>query len=226
MVNHKKAPNNKPIYMTDKNDPQLEEYKEYFDYCLQHGVGTIKVDAPPEAVDTGDVYYVQQMVLALQHYPSLIEQCIFAIDILFEQVADSELYFPEEHWKTEHTYYKWFNNLNSLPVILFFLRDQDARFYVMAGDFLADKKVTLSDKKIPGKRQLIGFAPTEANMIANRLFTACWLMMAFCNGSGFNPKHYIEAVLAEFDMSEIMYKQVEKQFKKDLAKGLHLKTGA
>ena len=90
----------------------------------------------------------------------------------------------------------------------------------MVGDLYADGKVTIEPEET-GRGFKIGFESTEANIIIERFFSACLMMHVYCYGSGFNPKHYVEALLAEFDLP-INYKDIQRAYKKDIAGGVKL----
>lgn len=57
----------------------------------------------------------------------------------------------------------------------------------------------------------------------NRLFNACWFFHPYCHNTGYDPKAYIEALLAEFDIS-ITYEQVRQQYEEDVTKGIQLRA--
>ncbi len=213
---------NTPIYIEPANSPTVLRYAEIFDFFEKPENNSLSLSVYEELVKNGDVAMIQELIVALQHYPHLIEKFILAIDFQFEEIKDSEIYYPPEYWKYETDYYKWFYQMANLPNILFFIRDEDARFYFLARDFLSDQSVNVTERDKAG-RATIEFTNEQAQELANRIFNACWFMLIFCHGSGFNPKPFIEAMIANYEF-DINYDDVYNAYKTDVEKGIKLQA--
>jgi hypothetical protein len=59
--------------------------------------------------------------------------------------------------------------------------------------------------------------------LANRIFNACWFMLIFCHGSEFNPKPFIETMIANYEF-DINYDDIYKAYKTDVEKGIQLQA--
>jgi hypothetical protein len=46
--------------------------------------------------------------------------------------------------------------------------------------------------------------------------------MVFCHNTGFEPRPYIEAILADFDFP-LTYEQVKEKFDEDVPKGIYMR---
>src|SRR5260221_13548205 len=88
----------KPIYFFPPGHPDIAPFKETFETLEQQGYNNIIITVPPEVVDGMDVGMFQQTITVLQHYPQYIDHLIFAFKFGFEEIAESELFFPEEYW--------------------------------------------------------------------------------------------------------------------------------
>jgi hypothetical protein len=83
------------------------------------------------------------------------------------------------------------------------------------GDLVAEGKCTPMGNRL----KLEGAIALE---IFNRLFNCCWFFHLFCHNTGYDPKTYIEALLAEFD-SPVTYDMVRKKCEEDVALGILIK---
>ncbi|MHB8260500.1 MAG: hypothetical protein ACYDCN_03550 [Bacteroidia bacterium] len=221
---HKKAIPNKPIYLVNKTSPLIERYKDLAAMFENNKTfKTLVLDINPDVVSSLDNGLITELMVALQHYPHILEQLVFSFEFKFAQIADSELYFQESDWKTDKAYYRWFNKLSDSPAAIFFIHDQDARLYTLAGDLLADGKCT-AQRNEGEKRSTIGFGAKEIELLCGRLFESCWFFHLYCHGSGFDPKPVIEAILAEFDLP-ISYQDIRKQYLKDVINGIEFRVG-
>ncbi|MEK6615430.1 MAG: hypothetical protein AABZ32_04865, partial [Bacteroidota bacterium] len=129
-----KPPDN-PIYFMEQGNPAIAQWKQAFEMFSRKDAHTFTLIVPPDVVEEGkNVRMIQEMIVALQHYPHLIDKFIFAVELKFQQIADSELYYQKDDWKTDSKYYRWFCKMGTFPLVLFFLDDKDARLYTLAGD--------------------------------------------------------------------------------------------
>jgi hypothetical protein len=221
-MNNKKPLPNKPIYLVAETSPLIEEYANVVDmFTADESLHTLVIHVPPDAVSGKDVDMITELVCALQHAPHLIERFVFALEFKFLQVENSELYFDDMYWKTDSAYHRWFQKVGEGYANIFFIHDRDARFYALAGDLLADGKGDIRHDE-GDKASYIGFGGKELNLLCDRLFTACWMFHLYCHASGFDPKHMIEGLIAEFDLP-IFYKHIRDKYKKDIKAGIRLR---
>ena len=209
--------NEKPVYLAPASEPFIKEFDELFSRFSEKDMHTLVVTVHTDMVYSGDVAMLQQIIMALQHQPHLIEKLLFCLDIKFTLIEDSGIHIPESYWKREPAYYRWFHKLAASPIILFFLNDEDARFYLLAGDMLADNLLYLEpDKKGKGMACLEG---DELEEVLDRLFASCWMMLVYCHGSGFNPEPYIQSLLADLGLP-LTFEQVYQKYTADIKKGI------
>lgn len=211
---------NSPIYIIPQDHPAIQTYQAVFEQLAMQHTNTLSMTVHEDTVKGGDVAMIQELLLALQHYPHLIEKMILAIDLHFTEIEDSDVYLPTSYWKSEAIYHQWFHKMLNLPIVIFFLHDEDARFYCLAGDFLAAKAVQIGEMDRGGRSE-ITFTQEQATILSNRLYNACWLMLLYCHASGFNPQSYIEAMIASFDF-RFTYQDVYEKYKKDVEAGIEL----
>ena len=89
---------------------------------------------------------------------------------------------------------------------------------------LAEQSVTTTGAKDSGGRSEINFTREQALILVERLQNACWLMLVYCHASGFDPKSYIEAMIATFAFDfDITYESIYEIYKKDIEGGLQLR---
>ena len=211
----------KPLYFIAANDPLVAQYGEVFKQFAVEDKHTLIMSIDKDMVLNGDVAEMQQMIMALQHHPQLIEKMILSIEVKFVEIEDSEIYLKETYWKQERAFQTWFNKLMSFPVMLFFLSDADSRVMALAGDMIADDmlKITVDDNK----HAQLGFEGAKLQEVLDRLFTASWLMLIYCHGSGFDPEPYIQALLADLGLP-IEFADIHKKYKADIKKGIKFRA--
>jgi hypothetical protein len=203
----------KPIYMLPPGSASIAKFRTDFALMANSAKNTFHISVPPDVVEQQDVSYLQDIVAHLQHFPQLIEKFIFALVIDF--LDHDKIKMPEDRWKGFHTPMRWFARLQSLPCMIFFLQDADARAYTLMGDLVADNKLIIEDE-----RHLSAKGET-ADEIQNRIFTACWFFHLYCHNTGFDPQPYVEALMAEFDAA-FSYEDLRKQYEEDAAKGIQI----
>ena len=212
---------NQPIYFIPPGHPDIAYWENVFVAFTDSETHTLNLTINPETVDTLDVARIQQLSFAIQHQHALIEKFVFAINFNFRQVSGGELYYQELDWKSELKYYNWFFRMSSQPHLLFFIEDHDARFYFLMGDWLAAGKVNV--QHTGGKVPAVNLNAEQVQEMANRVYNCCRMFNLFCHGTGFNPKPYIEAVIAEYNFEESnMQTLLDQQYLDDLASGIKL----
>lgn len=207
----------KPIYLAPATEAFITAYDELFLRFSDESIHTLSMTVQTDLVYEGNIAMLQQMIMALQHKPHLIEKLVFCLNIKFTAIEDSNIFIPDIYWKTDAAYYRWFNKLSASPVMLFFINDEDARFYMLAGDLLADNMLTVkTDEKGQGMACLEG---DELGQVVQRLFDSCWMMLIYCHGSGFNPEPYIQSLLADLGLP-LTFEEVYEKYIADVATGI------
>lgn len=197
-----KHPASLPIYIIDESNPIVRQWEHALSIFGKPENHTLKLNIFEGLVDLKSVGMIHQMIAALQHYPQLIEKMIFAIDFNFAEVENCELFIPPHCWKSDPKYYAWFAELNTLPVVLFFINDEDARYYALMGDMIVNGEIEINHfkDKIRSELKLQGRA---WHKFLNRVFQSCLMMLLYCHNTGFNPERYIQSILADLDVSEL-----------------------
>ena len=213
--------NEKPVYLAPAREPFITAYDDLFSRFSKESMHTLTMTVQTDMVYAGEVAGLQQLIMALQHQPHLIEKLVFCLNIKFTAIEDSNIYIPAIYWKADTAYYRWFHKLSACAVMLFFINDEDARFYLLAGDLLADDLVHVEpDERGTGMACLEG---DELAEVVNRLFTSCWMMLIYCHGSDFNPEPYIQSLLADLGLP-ITFEQVYEKYIQDIAGGITFRT--
>ncbi len=211
-----------PIYLIPKSDPSVKQWEQAFTYFEAPEIDTFTIDVYEELVAFKHVAMVQEMITALQHYPHLIEKMMFSIDFKFTEIEDSNLYLPEDCWKSEPKYYQWFAELSKLPIMVFFINDEDARYYTLLGDMLASGDLPVTPLE-NNERSQISLEGVEWRKFIERLFNSCSMMMLFCHNTGFNPEPYIQSLLADMDVSAL-WDDIYKKYQEDVMKNVRFKA--
>ncbi len=215
------SPANQPRYFVPANHPFVATWKPLFDQFSKPDIHTFTFTVNPEIIDTQDVASVQQLGFAIQHQHHLIEKFVFAVNFKFRQIADSELYYQEQDWKSDPRYYTWFHKLSTQPHLLFFIQDHDARFYFLIGDWVAKGKLAIEENG--SKPAKISLNKKQVEEMADRVFTCCRFFNLYCHGTGVNIQPYIESLIAEYNFDESnMYQMLCEQYIEDIQNGIKL----
>ncbi|MGN6531591.1 MAG: hypothetical protein ACTHK0_07550 [Ginsengibacter sp.] len=204
-----------PYYIAPPTGSLVTQYENLFNSFEVENKDTLILEMSEDLVEKGSVSGILDLLKALQHKPHLIEKMLFAFKINFVEKG-TRLPFPESYWKNESQYCRWFHKLFQAPLAMFFLEDEDCRFYTLIGDLIADDKLEIKDDG--EKKKLVCLSGESLQITMHRLFDACWWLLVFCHGSGFNPQIYIEATLADMDLP-LTYEEVYEAFIKDKESG-------
>lgn len=209
-------PEQSPNYLVAPGDERIAKFPRDYGMLARSETKTMTISVPMDVVKSYNVYYLQEIIMLLQHFPRMIEKWIFAIEIQFKN--QDGIAMGEDDWKGHAIPARWFHKLGSLPCMIFFIEDLDARHYMLMGDLLADQKI----KPVTGREE--DGVLVEGEMmreVMHRLFNSCWMFMLYCHNTGFDPQPYIEALMAEFEAS-FTYEQVLQQYQEDIAKGIKI----
>lgn len=212
---------NEPLYLVPPGDDIVKNWKNAFQQ-LEQSQDVLVYTVNPTIVAQGQVAWNQQMVIALQHYPHLIERMIFSVKFKFMLVDDVPVELSEDEWKMKPEIYRWFHAMAALPVVVYFINDQDVRSYCIAGDIFASGNFKYTQD--PRSNQLaIEFNEEQLQLIAHRLFNGAWAMLMYCHATGFNPDKYIDALLADYNMP-FTAADVRKKYDEDIEKGIKFRV--
>ena len=189
----------KPLYIVPKKDPIVKRWKDAFELFSEAQYHTFHISISEEMVKTKEIIGVQQMITALQHHPHLIEKFIFAVHFRFLEIEGSDLTIPEKCWKRDPAVYLWFCEMGKMPLLLFFINDEDARYYMLLGDMIADGSLPMRPVK-NSVRSEVKLEGEDWQVFLNRVFECCRMMRLYCHNTGFDPEIYIQSLLADYDI--------------------------
>ena len=192
--------------MIPSSSPEIKKYAEHVALFAEHKGFSFTI--PPGIVDEGNVYMAQNLICVLEHYPASIEALLFGIDFKFEIVEGVKLYVPEAEWKNDKKYLKWFAKMGDMVMIPFFIRDPEARFHCMAGKMIAEGKIKITDFDKP--RQKFIFEGKGLQLLMNKMWEACVLMMVFSTGAPFDVVHYIDIFITEYNTTFTLEEVIEE----------------
>ncbi len=205
----------RPNYFIAPDDKRVTRFRNDMGILAHSANHTVNLQIPVQYALNGVVALPQEYVLCFQHFPKLLEKFLFGFQIQF--LTPDNIVMTDDEWKGVSAAMQWFVKLNEFPVMLFFLKDSDARAYCLFGD-LIDKR----DKEASSDN-MIAFNGEQIQILCDRLFQSCWTMLMFCHNTGFDPEPYVEAVLADYDLP-FTYQQVKEKFDADLKKGIEFRV--
>ncbi len=211
-----------PIFLIQNNCPLIKQWEQAFTYFANPEIHTFTVDVYEDLVKGKQVAMIHEMISALQHYPHLIEKMVFSLDFKFTELEDTNLYIPETCWKFDANYYNWFSELCKLPIMIFFINDEDARYYALLGDMLANGSLPVAALE-NNERSQISLEGVEWKTFIDRLFNSCWMMLLYCHNTGFNPEPYIQSLLADMDVSSL-WDDIYIKYQEDVRKDVRFKS--
>lgn len=209
-----------PLFLIPPNDPIVQSWDAVLTKLEQSNDDLVFTVNPTNAED-GQVAFIQQMVMALQHRPHLIERMTFSVKFKFMLVDDVLVEVSENEWKMSREVYNWFYQMSMLPVMIYFISDQDARGYCVFGDFLASGNYTYEEES-DGIHKMIAFTEEQQQLIMDRLFHSAWAFLMYCHNTDFNPDKYIDALLADFNMP-FGVADVRKKYDEDIERGIQFR---
>lgn len=210
------------LFMVKPDDPIIKKYKQTFDNVMTHPGDDLVLIVEPDVVRDLEVGMIHELLIALQHYPRVIDQLVFSIDFNFRMMEGLDIKLGEMEWKTQPAYYRWFHEIGKSPIAIFFIKDNDARLYTLAGDMMADGKIKAKNESGEKYSTLI-FNDHQIKVFTDRLFHNCWFFLMYCHGSGFDPRIYIDALIAEYDMP-FSFEEVKKKYDEDISKGIDFRA--
>lgn len=166
--------------------PLIEEWRPWLEN-FEKGNGDMAFLAEPSDIKNGNVAKIQDMAMALQHYPHLIEKMVYAVRLDFNLVEGVHA-VRNDDWKRDPKIRHWLFKMAQMSILIFFIKDSTTRFFMIADDVFSMQ----SEKPLPVEE--------VSSIIASRVFTASVLFLLYCHNTGFQPDPYIDALIAEHDM--------------------------
>ena len=211
-----------PAYILPADDPQVTQFRGTLHTIASEKKGMDFGPVTLWQVRHGDVVRVQQLVIAAQHEPAALEALVFGISFRFTYGQDNPRRIPEDEWKSNTEFMRWFRAMHGLPHMLFFLNDHEARFYALAGDLLADGRLEIGPTHPVSGQSVLTIPPAERLEMANRLCNASWFMYLYCHGTGIDPQPWIEALIAEYDLPGVHDHHIREKYEHDVKKGVKM----
>jgi hypothetical protein len=149
---------------------------------------------------------------------------IFSVKYKFMLADDVPVELSEDEWKMKPEIYSWFYAMSALPIMVYFISDQDARNYCLMGDLLVSGNFK-SQPDSRSKHTGVEFDMEQLQLIADRLFHSAWALLMYCHATGFNPDKYIDALLADYDMP-FTSADVRKKYDEDIERGIKFRMEA
>lgn len=209
-------PKKKPLYLLEPGSKQIASFPQNYGLLASPAYKKFIFSVPRSAILSRDTTMIEELILTLQHYPKLIEKWIFAVEI--QICNDDDIAMDPDDWKGYGPPMLWFHAMYNLPCSIFFMSDADTRGYVLMGDILANDQLQQSEDG-----EQVALTGETLEKVRQRMFHACWFFLLYCHNTGFDPKPYVEALLADFDLF-IDYEQIKEEYEKDIAKGIELRA--
>jgi len=205
-----------PIYLVAPDDETVDGFASTYGMLAHKANNKLSISVPTEVVKQGENVMVQEIVMALQHFPHLMEKMLFSIDFTFVNEFGGEL--GEDDWKGIEQPVRWFNGMSSLPCTYFFLADRDARHYFLMGDLVFDGKVKPTEDG-----EMVGLEGEALDMLANRVFNVGCFFMLYCHNTGIDPTPHVQRMLDEMQLP-ISVDDIRKEFETSIANGIELRV--
>ncbi|MBL7129356.1 MAG: hypothetical protein ISS16_10280 [Ignavibacteria bacterium] len=192
----------------------MQKYKGVFETVESAKGKNLVIRIPPEVADSKDNTMWGELIGVAEHNRKWIELLLFGVEFSFIKIADSELTYAEGEWQSDRKIQKWLHRIgDGIPFSFFFLHKWEARLLTVTGDMVSkgDDIITPRDEN----HVKFSFNREEQKIIDSRVGVGCQVFMHYCNGTGFDPKQAVEAVLAEFKVP-YEYDMVLKEFEKDV----------
>lgn len=202
-----------PIYLVAPNDKLITQFAATYGLLADKTNNTLVINIPPEVVVQMQNAMVQEIIIALQHFPRLMEKMLFSIDFRFTNEFGGEM--EEADWKGMEPPVRWINGFSTLPATYFFLADHDVRSYFLMGDLVFDGKVKVEEDncaKVEGE---------ALDILGNRVFNTCWFFMLYCHNTGIDPTPHIQRMLDEMNLP-ITMESIREEYEDSIAKGIQL----
>lgn len=208
----------KTNYLIPKQHPDfaslMEKYQIFFKAIEDTGGKKIAINIPADVVEAKSNSMWGEMIALAEHSSKWIQLLMFGIELRFYKDQSEKISYKNGEWQADTNIQRWLRNLGeALPFSFFFLNQWEARLYTVIGDLI--KEPDRMEKIVDEDYATFQFDKEQQNTIDYRVGIGCQLFMHYCNGTGYDPKPVIEAILAEFQIP-FEYDVILKQFEKDI----------
>lgn len=178
--------------------PVVDYWKSIFASLESNPQSRLKITVRPSDITRKAPALIQQLLLALQHSPHIIDQLIKGIRIDFAKEEIGNEYYSIEEWG-KPIFGKWFLHLAKLfPGTVYFFSEPLARHLSLVGNSLFYNIELIQQ---PAGRENIAnsYAEGAQQVISKRLFTASCFFGEFCYCCGKNPDEHIKLMIEEYN---------------------------
>ncbi len=200
-----------PRYFIVPTDEIIADNYDFITQLAAFGIHNVSISVPVEAVNMLDTTFIVELVLSLQHFPKLLDRCMFSFEIKFTEIEGSEIFLTDDQWKGMAPPMQWFHKMSEVPFIIFFLQDPDARAYFLMGDLFSNAEIKPEEEQDNEQGQLFKLEGEMLQTVVERLFNSCVMFMLYCHNTGFDAQPFVEILLAEHDMG-IPFEAIEKEY--------------
>lgn len=181
----------------------------FADTCSQRFDLTLSADK----IYAGDIHIVEHALKVLYQTPSIFEKMLFRIGFNFTNIEHSNMFIPDFYWKSDIAYFRWFHQLSRVPAILFFINDPETRFYILAGDMLAEKSLEVySADELVSKWNEVEI--DQQNEIINLVVENSISLIRFGERYCFKTEKYITRLINGLNL-QISYEEIYEKYYRD-----------
>jgi hypothetical protein len=186
------------IYLVPPADPLVKEYDSFWETMKDPGLHTLILKISLSDVKQGNIGGVQEYLITLQHHPDLIEKMLFSFSFSFVD-DDTDMEIEEADWKNDPIFFVWIQKLGIMPLACYFIADEKARTYFFIHD-LMDREDAEINGESATRDEGVSFSSETGNIIVRRIYESSVALLMYCHNCDFDPKVYIEGIMASFDM--------------------------
>jgi hypothetical protein len=201
------------IYLVPPADPLVKAYESVWETMKDPANHTLNMQVMLSDVTEGNIGGVQEFLITLQHHPDLIEKMLFSFNFSFVD-DDTDVEIDEAVWKNDPIFFEWIQKLMIMPFAHYFIADEKARTYSFIHD-LMDADDAEINSETDTKDEGINFSSETGNIIVRRIYESAVSLLMFCHNCDFDPKIYIEGVMALYDVP-FSYEEVLAGYKENL----------
>jgi len=178
--------------------PVVDYWKSIFVSLESNPQSRLKITVRPSDITRKAPALIQQLLLALQHSPHIIDQLIKGIRIDFAKEETGNEYYTIEEWE-KPIFGKWFLHLAKLfPGTVYFFSEPLARHLSLSGNSILYNRQSMLQSGETGNNANSLYAEGVQQVISKRLFTASCFFGKFCYCCGKNPNDYIQQMIEEY----------------------------
>ena len=177
--------------------PVVDYWKSIFTSLESNPQSRLKITVRPSDIARKAPALIQQLLLALQHSPHIIDQLITGIRIDFAKEETGDEYYSIEEWE-KPIFGKWFLHLAKLfPGTVYFFSEPLARHLSLAGNSILYKSKQLPQLINKENNADVLYMEGVRQVMSKRLFTASCFFGKFCYCCGKDPDAYIQSMIEE-----------------------------